>query len=210
MATSDVDVYSKALMLLALSPVDSFEETGADRGKSLFGEQHYEQIRDALIAEYPWRCFLTKAKLTRETAAPTSEYKYSFLLPPDIIGGPVAVYNDNSVGADPVTTHWETFQRTILADWEELWIDYKQAKSEDQWPAYFVQLMIYELAWNGAYPLKQDINLGDYWKRVARGTAAEQMKGGYYRTATQADAMQTTPKQFQDFSLIEARAGADR
>lgn len=207
MASSDVDIFSKALLLLRLSAIDSFLAEGADKGKAAFGGEIYEQTKHALIDEYPWRAFMAKAALNRETAGPLNEYTYSFTLPPDIRGGPFAVFNSSSVNSVPVTDGWEVFGDRIYSNHTALWIDYKTDRAESEFPAYFVQLLVYELAWLAAIPLTGDIKKSEFYYAICRGTALEQGKGGYFRIATQADAMSTTPQQFLDFTLIEARAG---
>lgn len=208
MATSDVDVFSQALLLLRLPPVDSFDEEGADNGASVFASAMYEQIKNNLIDEYPWRCFMTKAKLTREVDTPLNEYDYQFLLPPDRRGGPIAVYTSGDVRADPVTDGWEIFGTKLFSRYDEIWIDYKASKTEAEIPAYFITLLVQELAWMAAVPLRSDIELADFWRRECRGERVEQGKGGTFRQATQADAMSTTPQQFVDFTLVEARGGS--
>lgn len=203
MPSSQEEVFNHALVLLKLSPIASF---GGEGAKAAWATEAFDQTIEALIVEYPWRMFLKKGQLVRQTSEPVTEWKYKYTLPTDRLGALYAVFNTNAIGANPMT-NFELFGDGLFTNEEQIYLDYWYKRPVGEWPAHFTQLAVYELAWKAAMPLTGQASLVTLWKEAARGTPAEQLKGGYYRTATQVDAMGNSPQQFHDFTLIDARHG---
>ena len=203
MADTDVGICAKSLVLLGVPPISSFTEE--PNGPTC--EEIYAVSRDTIIAEYPWRFGMQKSgQLGRLSAAPDGEWKFAYQLPPDIAGGLFTLFDTNVVGS-PIAKQWEIFGKTIHTDYENVFIDYRVVPSEALWPAYFDQLVIYEMAWKLADAVTEDDAKQAFWFKIARGGADEGGKGGYYRTATQIDAMGNTGQEIGEFTLIQARFG---
>lgn len=205
MASSDVDIASQALVMLGAGNISSFLAEESDKAET--AGQLYPDIRASLIGEHPWRCFMTKSEqLAPTSTAPKSEWKNAFTIPPDIIGEPVALFTSANQGAIP-DKEWEVFGGEILCNHASIWVDYKTIRAENQWPQYFVQMMIYECCWKFAEAITDDQAKFDSWFKVARGTANDNGKGGYFRIAAQIDSRGSQSQAIQDFSLIDARMG---
>ena len=204
MAESDVGICSDALVLLGVPGVSSFldEPNGPTCGEI------YNLTRDALLGEYPWRFVMQKSgQLGLLAAAPKSEWQRAFQLPSDLIGaGAFTLFQTDAVGA-AVSKEWELFGRTIHTNYNKVFIDYRVRPDENQWPDFFSQLMTYEMAWKLAEPVTEDDDKMNAWFKVARGLSEEGGHGGYYRIATQTDAMGNTGQQIEEFTLLNARMG---
>lgn len=203
MSTSPESICSAALHLLGVESIDSLED---EDDVAATCNALYQTAKDAAISEYPWRFAIQKSQLTRLTDTPENEWKYAFQLPSDIEGGPHAVFNSGDEGAVPIK-NWELFGNKIFSNEESLWIDHRVSVVEAKFPPYFVQFMVFEMASLLAVPITEDEAKADFWRKVARGTPQEGGKGGYYQTATQADAMGNTGSQIDDYELIRARMG---
>lgn len=202
MAT-DAGICSSALALLGVPGIDSLLEE-SDNAETCAGI--YPITLEAIIAEYPWRFTIQKKQLTKLATAPENEWMYAYQLPSDIDGEIHAVFNSGVVGA-PIVKMWERFGKQIFTNYEQLWVDYKVKAVEANFPAHFTQLMIYEMTWKLAEPVTEDGDKMASWYKVTRGDAEEGGKGGYFRTATQIDAMGNTGSQIEDYTLINARMG---
>ena len=65
---------------------------------------------------------------------------------------------------------------------ETIFVDYvSSVVSEGVMPSYFVQLLVYMLAWHMAEPVTDQITKSDYWRKITVGTATENGRGGYLR-----------------------------
>lgn len=205
MATSDIDICSQALDLIGITPISAFDTEG---NKGRVCGNLYPGVRGKLLGEYPWRFLFQKKQLGQVTPTPTNEWSYAYQLPSDIEGAPIAVFNSSAVDA-PRVKDWQVYGRKIFTNYTTLYIDYRVRTSEPNWPSYFTQLMVYEMAWHLALPLTRDKEKMQIWNEVARGTSPEQGRGGFFRTATQLDAQghPTEGLQAGDYSLIAARMG---
>ncbi len=203
MATSDAGICSSALALLGS---ESISDLSDETEVAEICAQVYGPARDAMISEYPWRFSIEKAQLNRLVATPENEWNFAFQLPSTIQGGPHAVFEVGTQGA-PVVKNWELFGNKIFTNYNTLWIDFRVTPDEVKWPGYFVQLMVFEMAWMIAVAVTEDEDKAVFWRKHTRGDAEEGGKGGYYRTATQADAFGNTGSAIEDWELIRARAG---
>ncbi len=208
MASSDVEICSAAVVLLGLAPISSLSATA--RGRTC--GSIYPILKDRLLSEYPWRFVMEKAQLSRLSTAPINEWKYAYQLPSAAKkGGPFVVWDDDTTGLIPLK-RFEIFSDTLYTDVEEVYIDYRDLANvtESDFPAYFVQLLVYAMAAEAAEPLTESNTKAEHWHRVAYGNPQEQGKGGYYRTARNVDSSQQPPQRVEDFSLITARFGGGR
>lgn len=205
MAETEVSICAKALALLGVPPISGFTEE--PNGPTC--EELYPTARDALLAEYPWRFIMEKSgQLGKISIAPKSEWKNAFELPTDRVGGgPFKLFLTDAVGASPVKD-WSLSGDQILTNYEKVFIDYRVRAIEAAWPAHFIQLMVYEMAWILAEAVTEDGDKVAFWFKITRGGEVEGGKGGYYRTATQSDAMGDTGQQIGEFTLLDARMGA--
>ena len=159
---------------------------------------------------YPWSFTIAKTQLTKDSSTPQNEWTNQFLLPSDmLLGVPRAVRTSSSPGA-ALFKGWEIAQSSaggavLMTDATEVHIDYQKAVSEGNMPTYFVQLMAYQMAWHLAEVITDQTAKSEYWRSVALGTAAEGLRGGYFRQAANIDAGGQTPSVVGDYLLTDVR-----
>lgn len=205
MASSDADVCTQALVLIGQTGISSLADTD---NKSVTCANIYPTTKAALLLEHPWRFNMQKGQLVRLVATPENEWTFAFQMPSDRLGTAYAIFNSGEVGAAPFK-EWERFGDQIYSDATVLWIDYQVDRIVPELPPYFIQLLVYELAWKFADPFTSDDVKTQKFFRIARGPDADEGRGGYFATARNIDA-KGSPSQGlagNDFSLIAARAG---
>ena len=72
-------------------------------------------------------------------------------------------------------------------------------------PNYFVQLLVYMLAWHLAEPVTDQITKAEYWRGVALGSLTENGRGGYFRQACNIDGRGKPNYAIVDFPLTDVR-----
>lgn len=204
MASGDtkLSICSDALVMLGESPLTSF--SGSDVGTVC--DRLYKDIKVMTLAMYPWSFTINKVQLSRGTA-PINEYKYAYNLPTDTqrISGVRAVFNSTQTGAQPLQGGWEILGKTLITNQETIVIDYQFEPKEFDLPAYFIQLLKYMLTWHIAETVTDQITKAEYWRQIAVGTPAENMRGGYFRVAANIDGGTKQNEVFSDYALIEVR-----
>lgn len=204
---TDVSIVNKALLLLGAEAISSFSD-GTPAGTA--ASTIYTEVKFTTLGMYPWSFTIAKTQLTRDSNAPQNEWTYQYLLPNDmLLGVPRAVRTSSSAGA-ALFKNWEIAQSAaggavLMTDATEVHIDYQKAVSEGNMPTYFVQLMAYQMAWHLAEVITDQTAKSEYWRSVALGTAAEGLRGGYFRQAANIDAGGQTPSVVGDYLLTDVR-----
>ena len=187
--------------MLGAKAISSFND-GTD--ESSVADRLYPDVRDTTLVMYPWSFNTKKIQLARLLTSPNSVWRYAYQLPGDRLASPRAVYESSNVGS-PVRKDWEIQGDEMLTNLESVYIDYQYSVPEARWPQYFVQLMKYMMAWHMAMPITEQSDRAIYWQGVATGSANENGRGGYFRTATQIDGQTNPSRAFSDFTLVDAR-----
>jgi len=198
---SALTVCSDALLLLGAAPISSFNE-GTDEANTC--DRLYPDVRDMTLQVYPWSFSFKKVQLARTINTPVNEWTYEYQLPSDRIGPPRAAFNSISVGARPIT-RWEIYGDKLLTDEPTIVIDYQYSVSESSMPVWFIQLLKYQMAWHLSEAITDQIDKTEYWRSIALGTAGENGRGGYMRTAMNIDGQGSPPQMIEDYSLIAVR-----
>ena len=203
MASGDtsLSICSDALLMLGASPISSFTE-GTDEANIC--DSLYKDIKIKTLASYPWSFSFKKVQLARLITTPTTEYKYEYALPSDMIGTPRKVFISDQEGAVP-QREYRLVGGKLLSNYETVYVDYQYAVEEYEMPHYFVQNMKYQLAWHLAMPITDQLEKTDYWRSVAQGTPSENGRGGYMRQAMNIDGQGQPTNGIQDFTLIDVR-----
>ena len=118
---------------------------------------------------------------------------------------PRAVYASGDRGSPKINGEWQVQGQTLLSDRDKIFVDYQQDVVEGKLPSYFTQLLVYMLAWNLAEPITDQTEKGAYYKQIALGTAADNNRGGYFRTAINIDGAGETPPVIAQYLLTEVR-----
>jgi hypothetical protein len=154
---------------------------------------------------YPWSFSLTKTQLAQSASTPLSYWQYAYALPSDMVNGvPRKVFISNNTNA-PNLTDYEIQGAELLSQEQTIYIDYQRDVDEQSMPAYFVQLLIYQMAWHLAEPVTDQTTKSEYWKNVALGTPLESLRGGYFRQATAIDGSGQSSQVLADYVLVDVR-----
>lgn len=155
---------------------------------------------------YHWSFTLSKVALSKLVGSPTNVYANKFQLPSDMfLGVPRVVYASTSLTA-PNVTDYQIQGDQLLTNEETIVVDYQKLIAESLMPSYFVQLLIYQMAWHLAEPVTDQITKADYWRAVALGTASENLRGGYFRQAINIDGAGQSQVVIADYLLTEVRS----
>lgn len=202
MAAGDtkLTICSDALIMLGASPLSSFAEA-TDASKT--ADRLYDTICETAIQQYDWSWSIKKVKLARLEATPTTEWRYAYALPGDILGPPKAVFDTSAAGGRP-RREWEIYGTSLLCNYESVWIDYQCRVTEAQMPSYFVRMLKAALASAFAVPVTDSHQKGDYYHSLAFGSPADNMRGGLMRVAMNIDGGRP-PQAIEDFPLIDVR-----
>lgn len=203
MAAGDtgVTICSDALLMLGAKAISSFNE-GTDEASVC--DRLYPDIRDSTLVMYPWSFNTKKIQLAQLLTAPGSVWRYAYQLPGDRLANPRAVYNSSAIGS-PVQKDWEIQGDQLLTNLTAVYIDYQYELAEFAFPKYFVQLLKYMLAWHLAEPITEQREKALYWQQIAVGSAGENGRGGYLRTAMNIDGQGQPSRVIEDYSLIAVR-----
>ena len=210
MASGDtnVTVCNQALNLLGADTISSFSDTTNDAAAVC--NNIYETVKRQTLSMYQWSFAFTKLQLTKSSTDPIGEWDNRFDLPSTAVAGqPFQVYNTDSTYATPINTY-EIFYTSsgpaIFTNETKIYIDYiTSAVTEGLMPSYFVQLLVYMMAWHLAEPVTDQISKADYWNNIAIVPVTEFGRGGYFRQACSADARGKPPYQILEFPLTDVR-----
>ncbi len=203
MATTEIDICSRALMLLGADPISSLlDET--DNARLLASV--YPALRRSYLSKYPWRFVMGRAELTRETAAPAGGgWEYSFILPPDrLTSGAFAAFSSDGSFASPFAD-WQIVGNRLHGNVERVWVEYSRNLGESVFPEYFIEFLVAALCASVAFSVTDQQNSVAHWDRLAFGTDGA---GGLLLEAQIADSQQHPSAQVRgDYDLIIARFG---
>ncbi len=199
---TDVSICSHALLLLGSSSITSFDDGTAGSGAA---SKIYPKVKSSTLGMYPWTFTLRKVQLGQLADAPTNVWQHAYQLPADMITGvPRKVFSSGNVGA-PVFKDYEIQADQLLTDTATIYVDYQQTVTEPAMPEYFVNLLVYQMAWHLAEPVTDQITKAEYWRGIAMGTVQESGRGGYFRTATNIDSSGQSTQVIGDYLLTSIR-----
>ena len=183
---TDVSICSHALLLLGASSITSFDDGTAGSGAA---SKIYPKVKSTTLGMYPWTFTLTKTQLGQLSQSPTNVWKYAYALPSQMVTGvPRHVFPSNGTGID------------VIKEFE-----IQGNVKEPSMPEYFVQLLVYQMAWHLAEPITDQQSKAEYWRQVALGPVIESGRGGYFRTATAIDSSGQSTTVIGDYLLTEVR-----
>ena len=204
MASGDtkLSICSDSLIMLGAKPLSSFSE-GTDAAQIC--DRLYDDIRDSTLGMYPWTFSYKKTTLARTINTPLNEFLYEYQLPGDRLNNVRAVFNAATSAAKSIAYGWEIQGDKLLSSETEIHVDYQYATPEGEMPTYFVQLLKYQVAWNIAETVTDQITKAEYFKNIAVGSPSENMRGGFFRVAATTDSQNRQIEAIEDYSLISVR-----
>ena len=210
MASGDtnIKICNQALNLLGADIISSFTDTTNDAASVC--NNIYETVKRQTLSLYPWSFALVKEQLNRSTSTPVNEWSYIYPLPSNSVSStPLQVYNSSSTRVLPIQSYeliYTSSGPAIATNEENIYVDYiSSVISEGLMPSYFVQLLVYMLAWHLAEPVTDQITKAEYWRGVALGSLTENGRGGYFRQACNIDGRGKPNYAIVDFPLTDVR-----
>ena len=205
---SNVTICNQALNLLGADVISSFSDTTNDAATVC--NNIYDTIKKQTLSLYPWSFALTKVQLARSSTTPINEWSYQYDLPSTAVSGtPLQVYNSSATRVLPIQNYellYTASGPTIATNESSIYMDYVTSGiSEGLMPSYFVQLLVYMMAWHLAEPVTDQTTKADYWRTVALGGMAENGRGGYFRQAMNIDGRGKPNYAIVDFPLADVR-----
>jgi len=205
---SNVTICNQALNLLGADVISSFSDTTNDAATVC--HNIYDTIKKQTLSLYPWSFALTKVQLARSSTTPINEWSYQYDLPSTAVSGtPLQVYNSSATRVLPIQNYellYTASGPTIATNESSIYIDYiTSGISEGLMPSYFVQLLVYMMAWHLAEPVTDQTTKADYWRTVSLGGMAENGRGGYLRQAMNIDGRGKPNYAIVDFPLADVR-----
>ena len=187
MAQTDISLCSKALIKLGAQGITSFSENTAE---AQVASQLYAPVRDALLSSYPWRFATSQISLPRLVDIPTADYMYAYQLPNDFLRALSAGCGQGK-GLD-----YRIYQRTLHTNAPNVILTYLFLPKEENFPAFFDELLIAKLAAEFCLPLTESTARTEFLIKQANNIFAQ---------AKLIDAQQSLPESIIDFPLIEVR-----
>jgi hypothetical protein len=207
MTQATVNICNEALRLLGEVSITSLSE-GTELAETC--ALLFETTARGILASYPWRCTLAKARLPRlseagspDPQAPSHEWRYRHQLPGDLLMLRELAAS-NAIGGTPMR-EYEVFGASVLSNQPDLWADYQRWITPDLWPAHLREAAKYVLAAQFAVPVTGSTSLAEQYRRFAYGTASEGATGGAMGHARRVDAQQQPGQRITSFPLMEAR-----
>jgi hypothetical protein len=190
------------LIRLGATPIQSFDDASdiATACKNI-----YDAKATFILASYPWRFTMKYRQLSRLAEAPTMQWDYQYIMPPDMIqSGFISIYPTSSVSAASVNDY-DIIGDVLMSDYSELWAQYQIRPDESIWPSYFTELMINVMMVELSYILISDKNIRSEIYAAAYGYMPGQKTGGVFAEATFIDSRDNPTISISDDTLAYAR-----
>jgi len=139
MSDSKFDICSKALVLVGANTITSFSENTTE---SKVANQLYESTLENMLTRSRWRFSAKQAQLSRNASAPTARWSAKYAVPSGTLLIHTVTVNDNVI-------EFDRYESDILCDassGDTVVADYTFQPSEANFPPYFKQALVFELA----------------------------------------------------------------
>ena len=173
MADSKFDICNKAMVLVGANTISSFTQNTTE---SKVASQLYEATLENLITRCRWRFASKQSQLSKNTTNPDARYESSYALPNDAL-----VIHTVTVADDVIK--YDRYGQNLFTDTTSSDIviaDYTFQPSESDFPPYFKQTLVFELASLFAGAIARNDQLSElYHKRaiaqlaIAKGIDAQ-------------------------------------
>ena len=165
-ASTPVDVSSRALILIGAEPITSFDD---GNNEALVASNMYEDVAQSALVNTRWRFATNQAVLNRLSDTPTGRYSAAYQLPTDALMLHAATENGFNID-------YQTYGNKLYSDSSvssEIVLDYTFRAKEQDWPAYFIVAVQYELAAVFAVAIARDSSLAALMSQQAQLSMAK-------------------------------------
>lgn len=188
MTYTNLDLCSKALIKIGANSIASFDEGTAE---AEVANNLYQMVCDGMLASYPWNFALRQKKLPRLNATPIADYKFIYILPQDCLRIISAGIGNKSRGLE-----YRISNNQLHSNIENIVITYISKVAEQDFPPFFANVLVSRLASEFCLSLTESTSRAEFLIKRCE----DELK-----KAKLLDSQQSTPKTFEDFSLLEAR-----
>lgn len=192
MATTGVELSSKALVMIGADPITSFEDGSRE---AVVAANLYEEITRGEMSEYPWRFLVTQERANRVSEAPVgTEWEASYTIP-------VSSLRIINVKVDGFPVKFDVFLTSLHTNTspdDVVIVEYVKDVPESGWPHYFRNYIILRMASVFASSLGRDGEL-----TTAMAQQAEFSK----RAARTSDSQGRTTKRLPMSRIVQSRFG---
>lgn len=155
-----IDVCNRALLMLGIAPLQSFEDPTPE---AEVARTFYPTVRDTLLSAYPWS-FATRTALVQTGTSHADDPKFLYRVPmPQACVRVVAVCTTGRSRALP----YRVMGATLACPVVPVVIDYVAAVPEDTFPAFFVSVLTTQLAAALCLPLTENTRRAEHLTRKA-------------------------------------------
>ena len=192
MATTDIDICARALVMIGAQPISSFSDGSTE---ALVASNLYTDVVESCLTRHRWRFATTQQALSLLTNTPTGRYDYAYALPTT-----PGVLNIISITVNDIVIPYARYQNYIYVNGygsaNTLVMDYIYKVGEEYFPPHFRLAVEYELAALFAGSVARDNGLIEQFK-----TLSERQ----FLIARNIDSTETTSKVLDTNRFINAR-----
>ena len=188
-ASSGIDICSRALILIGANPITSFQDATTEANVAV---NVYEDVARAALVNSRFRFATNQEKLPLLSSVPTGRFDVAHQLPTDLLMLHAVTVNDNPI-------EYSVYGDKVFSDsatTEELIADYTFRANEKTWPSYFTLAVEYSLAIIFATSIARDSSLATLMQ-----TQAERMMA----KARNLDSQQQTTRKLTSSRFITSR-----
>jgi hypothetical protein len=183
---SKLDIINDALLELGDTTIGDLDE---DSTEANIARSTFDQTRDELLDEHPWRFAQTRLALTELSPAPIFGYAHRYQLPNNHIR--VISVNDIEDG------EWDVEGKELLTDEGEVEVVYtRRVEETGLWSPRFTATLIKRLAMKWSESLTSSTSLSDRAEKKADRTE---------RKAKSADGQEGSSRRIENYGWIEDR-----
>jgi hypothetical protein len=160
MSDSKFNICSKSLVLVGANTITSFSENTTE---SKVANQLYESTLENMLTRTRWRFASQQAQLSRNSVAPTARWAAKYAIPTAALIVHTVTVGDNVI-------EFDRYESDILCDAsssDTVVADYTFQPSEANFPPYFKQALIFELASLFAGAIARNDNLSTLYQNRA-------------------------------------------
>lgn len=172
---TDIDVCNRMLAKIGGGTIQSFEE---DSDLAALCARIYPGIRDSLLSLHPWNFVKNKRQLAKSAEeTPVNEWQNAFVLPSNMLFGPLAVWGDNETRP---SNNYDIYKNFLYCNYETVMIDYTARPDESAWPPWFTEFVATAGAAELAVPVSDQVSKKEALDVKAFGTPGDGGRGGLF------------------------------
>ena len=165
MAYSKFDICNKALVLVGANTITSFNQATTE---SKVANNLYESTLENLLTRCRWRLASKQKQLSKNTTNPDARYESSYAMPNDALVIHTITVSDDVIKYDIYGGN--IFTNTTSSD--TLISDYTFQPSESDFPPFFTQTLVFELASLFAGAIARNDQLSELYHKRAEAQLA--------------------------------------